>query len=236
MADFAPARPALWFRFAHREGREVVVQDEFFVVRAQGDVHHHLVVLSAEGQGSQRLGFAAGEERRAVGRRQVVHFAPDRADLIKLAPIEADALCHDHLADDFFFEFVEVFFDLSRFFLHVFFAFLLGQLFNQLIFDSGEAFSTQLFVEEAAGNLINPLFGEEFDFLFEFGIFDYRLDFTFFQRFLSHLFGQLQLGVALHLDGFVAHFDGIDQRFFRAFLGFTFNHDHVVESSSDNDV
>ena len=48
----------------------------------------------------QRLGLAAGEERRAVGAREQADLAADRADVVGLAAVDAHALVDDHVAHD----------------------------------------------------------------------------------------------------------------------------------------
>jgi hypothetical protein len=57
-----------------------------------------LVVLGAEGGDDEGLGLPAGEERRAVGARQVRHLAPDRAHFLDAAAVHADAFLHDEPA------------------------------------------------------------------------------------------------------------------------------------------
>ena len=71
MADFAPPRPAQEFDFTHRKRREIVVQHEalegFFLEKQVQPLH---IFLGAQRQGSQGLGLAAGEKRRAVHPRK----------------------------------------------------------------------------------------------------------------------------------------------------------------------
>ena len=70
MADLAPAGRAHAARFAGRIGREVVVQHEMLAVLAFERVDDLLVLAGAERGDDERLGLAAGEQRRAVRARQ----------------------------------------------------------------------------------------------------------------------------------------------------------------------
>ena len=74
MADFAAAGRAHAAGLADRVGREVVVQQEAFLVGAFQRVDVLLVLAGAERGDHQRLGLAAGEQRRAVGARQDADF------------------------------------------------------------------------------------------------------------------------------------------------------------------
>ena len=64
--------------FSDGERREVVVQHEALLGFAFEGFEALLVVVGAEGGGDQRLGFAAGEERRTVGAGQNADFDRDR--------------------------------------------------------------------------------------------------------------------------------------------------------------
>ncbi len=59
-----------------------------------------LVVAGAERGDDQRLGLAAGEQRRAVGARQDADFGHDRADGAGVAAVDAAAVRHDVAAHD----------------------------------------------------------------------------------------------------------------------------------------
>ena len=80
-------RPGL----ADRERREVVVQHEALVELAGDVLDLLLVVGGAERAGDQRLRLAAREHDRAVDAGQHAGLGPDRADLVELAAVEADA-------------------------------------------------------------------------------------------------------------------------------------------------
>ena len=100
VADFAARRGAEAADFADRIGREVIVQHEARVGEALEPVDHLLGVLGAERGGDDRLGLAAGEQRRAVGARQEADHRLDRADRLGVAAVDAAAFLEDGAADD----------------------------------------------------------------------------------------------------------------------------------------
>ena len=81
VADVAARGAAHELRLAHREGREVVVEQERVLALALVLLDDLGVVGGAEGRGHQGLGLAAGEERGAVRAGQEADLAGDRADL-----------------------------------------------------------------------------------------------------------------------------------------------------------
>ena len=70
VADFAPAGRAHAAGLADRIGREVVVEQEPLLVGAVEGIDILLVFAGAERRDDERLGFAAREQRRAVGAGQ----------------------------------------------------------------------------------------------------------------------------------------------------------------------
>ena len=89
VADFAPSRCADAAGFADREGREVVMQQERFLVGSVQRVDPLLVLAGAERGDHDRLRLAAGEQRRAVRARQHADFGHDRADRDEIAAVDA---------------------------------------------------------------------------------------------------------------------------------------------------
>jgi len=71
------------------------VQHEVAVEVALDGLDLLLVGLRAERGGDERLGLAAREHARAVRPRQVGDVDRDRADLVDLAAVDADAALHD---------------------------------------------------------------------------------------------------------------------------------------------
>jgi hypothetical protein len=86
MADFAAARRTHAARLADRVGREVVVQQEGFLVGAGQRVDVLLVLAGAERGDHDRLRLAAGEQRRTVGARQDADFRFDRRTVFRSRP------------------------------------------------------------------------------------------------------------------------------------------------------
>src|SRR5205085_550428 len=92
VAHLAARGPADRPRLAHRHRREVVVEvvllPRLHRVEAVDDL---LVVGRAERARDERLGLAAGEERRAVRARQDAELDRDRPDLVRRAAVDAPA-------------------------------------------------------------------------------------------------------------------------------------------------
>ena len=95
MADLASSGRTHAARLADRIGREVIVQQEALLVGAFQGVDELLVFAGAERRDHQRLGLAAGEQRRAVGARQHADLAENRADRGQVAPVDAPAVVED---------------------------------------------------------------------------------------------------------------------------------------------
>src|SRR5579871_3965423 len=89
VADFAAPRRAHAAGLAHRIGREVVMQQECFLVSSLQRVDELLVLGGAERRYHQRLGLAAGEQRRAMGARQYADFRHDLTNGFYVAAVDA---------------------------------------------------------------------------------------------------------------------------------------------------
>ena len=107
VADLAPAGRAEPSGLADRERREVVVQQERFLVGALQRVDVLLVLAGPECRYDQRLGLAAREQCRAMGARQHASFAYDRAHGLDVAAVNARAGVEDVPAHDLGFEILE---------------------------------------------------------------------------------------------------------------------------------
>ena len=132
VANFAAAGTAHEAHFADAERREIVVQHEALGGLAGLQQFDALgVVLGAQREGHQGLGFAAGEQRRAVGSRQHAGFDGDLADLIEGAAIRTAVVLQHFVAEDALLEGLE---DLLAF---VFL--LVREAFEDLLFHVGDA-------------------------------------------------------------------------------------------------
>ncbi len=108
VADFATLGAAHAAGLTDREGREVVVQQERFLVGALQRVDPLLVLAGAERGDDQRLGLAAGEQRRAVGARQNADFCTTIGrTVLTIAAVDALAGVEDVPANDLGFELLE---------------------------------------------------------------------------------------------------------------------------------
>ena len=107
VADLAALGAAHAAGLADRVGREVVVQQERFLVGPLQRVDPLLVLAGAERGDHQRLGLAAGEQRRAVRARQDAGFGDDRTHGLEVAAVDALAGVEDVPAHDLGFELLE---------------------------------------------------------------------------------------------------------------------------------
>ena len=107
VADLAPLGAAEASGFTDRVGREVVVQQELLFVGSRQRVDVLLVLAGAERGHHHRLGFAAGEQRRAVGAGQHADFGDDVAHGLDVAAVDALAGVEDVPANDLGFQFLE---------------------------------------------------------------------------------------------------------------------------------
>ena len=76
------------------------MQHEAALLLALVALHPLRVVGGAERGGDERLGFAAGEQRRAVHAREHAGLDRDWADLVEGAVVGADAVVEHLVAED----------------------------------------------------------------------------------------------------------------------------------------
>ena len=101
MADLAAPGSPEEADLADRKGREIVVQQEFFLGFIAVQVIQPLgIVLGPQGHGRKRLGFAAGEYRRAVDTGQDAQFNGNGPDLVKSAVVGSLLVLQQGLAED----------------------------------------------------------------------------------------------------------------------------------------
>ena len=92
---------------AHRERREVVVVEVVLLALQRRGVQPHLLLERAQRRRAERLGLAAGEQRRAVRPGGHAHLDRDVTDLVLRAPVGPALVDRDALADDRLLERVE---------------------------------------------------------------------------------------------------------------------------------
>ena len=83
------------------------MQHEVLAVLALQRVDDLLVLAGAERGDAERLGLAAGEQRRAMRARQDADLGDDRADGLGVAAVDAQAGVQDGVADDVGFQVLE---------------------------------------------------------------------------------------------------------------------------------
>jgi hypothetical protein len=113
VADFAALGAAHATHFAGGEGRHVVVQHEAVFVLAGQRVDALCIALGAQRGHDQGLGFAAGEQRRAVGARQHAVADLDGAHGAGVAAVDAGLAGQDLAAHDLGFDVEQHAFDLD---------------------------------------------------------------------------------------------------------------------------
>ena len=98
VTDLTTAWAALALCLASGERWEVVVEQEALVALAHHAVHHLLVELCAESDGSERHCLSALEDCASVRHWQWACLAPDWTHLVGLAAIHAETLVEDAAA------------------------------------------------------------------------------------------------------------------------------------------
>ncbi len=227
VADLAPAGRAHAARFAGRVRREVVVQHEGLAEFAFQRVDDLLVLAGAEGGNRQRLGLAAGEQRRAVGARQDADFSADRADGLAVAAVDALAGLHDVAAHDVALEILEQ---------------LADQVGLRLVLAADRFLGLLLHVVDLVGAGLLGLLGigaaQIVGELLQLGPHRLLLRALFRQRpwLLGALLGEVDDGVDDVLIFGGAEIDGAQHHLFRQLLGLGFDHQHAFGGAGDDEV
>jgi hypothetical protein len=225
VTDLTTANTTLWASFTRREGREVIVEEEAFLAVVEYVVDELLIALRTQRDRRQRLRLTAGEDGRAVRSGQVIRFDPDRTDLGGLTTVEALAFVEDGTTHSFLLDIVVVTSDEGGLRLK----FLFGELSLVFLYDSIEGLSTSVLV------------GTRYSYGVGLSIagFVYILAQVFVVLFvavgaldeLTYSFAELELSLALYLDGFVGNLDSLKHFCFLDFLHFPFDHHDVIEGS-----
>ena len=205
------------------------MQQERLFVRSRQRVDVLLVLAGAERGHDHRLGFAAGEQRRAVGARQHADFGDDVAHGLGVAAVDALAGVEDVPANDLGFEFLEhggdaqlVVFRLLPFREVVRHHLFLGLADRgvAILLDRNRVGGAQLLLDQAEHFLLERAFVDDLDFA----------------RLLGGLLGEFDDRLDHRLEVAVAEHHGAEHDVFVELLGFRFHHQHGVGGAGDDEV
>ncbi len=237
VTDLAASHATLWLGLAGGEGGEVVVKQEALLALIEHVVDDFLIEGGSEGGGDESLGLASGEYRGSVGTGEIIHLAPDGADLGGLAAVEADTLVEHAAAHGLLLHIVIVAF-------HHGYALVLAVLLKLLLGHLGEG--GDIFLADGVELLVAPMlvgsscarygvglviaFGP--DIGSELVVVD--LVAVLALGFLAGLFHQLELRGTVFLDFFVSDLEGLEKLSFRNFVHLTLDHHDVVIGGADH--
>ena len=201
-----------------------------------GALHEHLVLdlfveFRTEGDRSQGLGFAAGEDGRTVGGGQVAHFAPDGTDLVRTAAVETLALVEDHVAHGLLQHVVvEILVDQRGLLDELLLRITRGELGLQGV----EEVLALVLHRAARGDGVGLVVELLDDRLTEFLVVDLVAVGAFY--ILAELLREFDLYGALLLDLLVGELDGAEHDLLGNLLHLTLDHEDVVDRTADHDV
>ncbi len=207
------------------------MEDEFFLSIAAGVGVKFLGVLGgAQRNQGDGLGFAAAEQRRAVGAGQQTRLAHNGADVIKAAAIQALVFVHDQAAKGLLLDIVEGFFqDGFGNFFHPEFLHQLRPDFVRDRLDGGLAFELLVGQERRNQTLAGQFLGFGQNVIRH----DAHGDVAFF---LAGAGGQILLRLDEGLAGFMAELQGGGEIRLGNLLGGSFEHDDVGGIADINEV
>ena len=238
VAHLAAADAALGTGLAGGEGREVIVEQEALLALVEHVVDYLLVVGGAEGDGDEGLCLAAGEDGGSVGAGQVVHLAPDGANLGGLAAVEADALVEHTAAHGLFLHVVVVALDHGgTLVLGVELCLLLGEFGQglEVLVDNGsELLGAPVLVGVAlAGDGVSLVVALVVHVLAQGVVVD--LVAVFALVVVSGLVHELLLDLAVDLYGVVGHLEGLEQVGLGNLVHLALHHHDVVVGGADHE-
>ena len=206
------------------------MEQKFLVARQHHTVNDLLVHLGSQRDGGHRLGFATGEQRRAVRRRQVIGFTGNLAYLVGFAAIQAQLLIEDDIARSVFLDIVVVFFYQTQIHRVAF-----GQRRNVFVHNGAESLAADGLVLVACLRHGVRLVVQQFvQFLFQGRVVGFvRIGAL---HGLARFGFQFLLRLHLHPDGRVRQFQGFQYLLFRNLLALAFHHQDVAVGSGHNQV
>ena len=230
MADLAASGRADAARLTDRERREVVVQQERFLVGTVQRVDPLLVLAGAERGDDDRLRLAAGEQRRAVGARQEAGLNDDRAHGDEVAAIDALAGVEDVPAHDLGFEILEHAGDRLHRALGIVLA-VREEVLHRLLLHGGDGILALGLARDRIRLAQVLLDDAEHLFLDRRSVRQREVT-----RLLGSLLGELDDGLDHRLEVPVAEHHGAEHDFFRQLVGFRLDHQHGVLGAGDDEV
>ncbi len=157
-----------------------------------------------------------------MGAGQVVDFAPDGADFVGFAAVEADSFVEDATAHGIAFNVVVVAFHQRGFLV----AFLFGERFDVFVADGVERVLAPVFVSASGfGHCVCFVVAFVAHVFAQLFIVDFVAVFAFYG--LAGGLGQFELNLAMLLDFFVGGFEGCKEFGFRNLVHLSFNHHDV---------
>ena len=229
VADLTAARCTDAAGFADREGREIVVQQERFFVGPLQRVDELLVLAGAERRDHQRLGLAAGEQRRAVGARQQPDFANDLPNRLDVAAVDALAGVENIPAHDLGFELLENAGDRELVMLR--FGAFRKEMLHHPLFDRGNRILAVLLAHDRISRA-QVVFREAQNLLFQ----RRMIGHSEVARLLGGLFGELDDRLDHRLVMPVTEHHGAEHDVLGQLFGFRFHHHHGVLRAGDDEV
>ena len=231
VADLAAAQAAGGFGLACRERREIIVQHELLGTLYQHFVLDLLVHLRTEGHRSQRLRFTAREDRRTVSGGQVAHLAPDGADFVRAAAVQALALVEDHVAHGLLLHVVvEIFVNQRRLLDQLLFRETGGELGLQRI----EGIFALVLHRTAGGDGVSLVVKLPNDGLTQLFVIHFVAIGPF--HVLAQLLRKFDLYGTVFLNLFVRELDSSEHHLLGHLLHLALDHQNIVDGTADHDV
>ena len=205
------------------------MEDELLVFLDEDLVHLLHVQLGTERDGGQGLGLAAGEDGAAVCAGQIADLAPDGADFVGLAAVEAQTFVEDHVAHGFLLHVVVVAVDHCGLELLI----LFGKGCEELVLDGGESVFALMLGLGGLSEGVALVVAEFADGLAEVFVL-LVVGIVAFCAVGAELGHELLLDAAVLLYLFVGEFDGLEHVLLADFLHFAFDHHDVFLGCGDH--